>query len=111
MIPRFHLSTLLLLLTISALVVAWIVDRSALIDKIEPDTDRITLVYRVSNAPAGDVIKKLSELYPNQLFLPSKRNSIIVNTARRERDRIEIIIEHLDLRGGALNVESMAEDK
>ena len=93
---RFRLSTLLLILTVFAILIAWIVDHRSLSQKLRPDIERITFIQALSNAKNGDMITQLQDLFPDQVFMYNKMNSIMIHTTMRERDRIKKIIEHLD---------------
>ena len=94
---RFRLSTLVLLVTIAAILAGWFVDRRSLKGQIDPPEMRQTLVYRLTNAKAMQVATRLNELYPEQRAIVGKQNSVFVNVEERLVPQLEIIIHYLDL--------------
>lgn len=108
-----RLSTLLLLLTICAILVAWFVDHRKLRAQIEPPPpkDKISMIYRLSNASSDLVAQKLAALYPEQHFLPGTTailpgasqqqaaKSVVVRIDVNLRDQIDIMMEYFDRQG------------
>jgi len=108
---RIRLSTLILLVTIFAVLAAWFVDHRQLRAQIKPPEIKTVVVYKLSNASAQRVIDELTKLYPKQEFIhgsvgkPSgftksqQNNSVIVSSDTSVRDQIDIIMRHFDRKG------------
>ena len=96
---QISLSTLLLLVTMIALLLAWWIDRSALKAQIPEKPNRTTLVFTIQNGSAGAIAKKLQEIFDQNLVTlvaDEATNSLIVNADQKKQEQIRIMFKHLD---------------
>ena len=105
---HFQLSSMLLLITIIAILVAWYVDRSKLQAQIKPVEGKLAMIFRLSNASPNLVIGELKRLYPDQIFISGssgitsgmnqsdRERSVIASIDQSLHDQIEIIIQYYD---------------
>ena len=105
---QLGLSSLLLVVTIAAVLTAWFVDHHNLRSQIKPLERKFVAVCQLQNASPARVMSELSILYPGQRFVsgatgnPSgmtksqQDQSVIVSCDESVRDQIGIIIQHFD---------------
>ena len=105
---QLGLSSLLLVVTIAAVLTGWFVDHQNLRSQIKPVERKFVTVYQLQNASPARVMSELSILYPAQRFVsgatgkPSgmtksqQDQSVIVSCDESVRDQIGIIIQHFD---------------
>ena len=119
---RLQLSTLLLIVTIFAVLSAWLIDHRNLRSQIKPPETKFVAVYQLGNASASRVQSELSQLNPDQRFIVDttgkptgipnmqQNQSVIVACDASVRDQIEIIIRHFDRSNtDMLEIETVAE--
>ena len=99
---QLQLSSLLLIVVIFAVLLAWLADHRSLQSQIKPPEKKVSVVYQLQNASAHRVARKLSTLYPDQRFVvlhPYKshpRKSVIAACNESVQEQIAIIIRHFD---------------
>ncbi|MDB4766141.1 hypothetical protein OAG71_00490 [bacterium] len=119
---RLQLSSLLFIVTIFAVLSAWLVDHRNLRSQIKPAETKFAVVYQLQNASVNRVISELSSLYPNQRFVSvsnkkltgiaktQQDQSVIVACDASVRHQIAIIIQHFDRKNtDMIEIETVAE--
>lgn len=97
---RFSLAWLLGVLTISAVLIAWLADHRRLVEQIGPQPQKTAVLYPLSNASARLASERLNELFQSERILPDPTsNAIIVNAERINHERIRMILLHIDRKG------------
>ena len=119
---RIQLSNLLLVVTIFAILAAWLVDHRKLHAQIEPPERKTVFVYHLANASPDRVIEELSRLYPTQQFIPGAKakpsgmtkseqdKTVTAATDVSLREQVGILIEHFDRTGTDLTDDPKVAD-
>lgn len=96
----FSLATLLVVLTLCAILLGWLVDHRRLVEQIGPPPQRTTKVYRLSHASVDLVAKELSKLFDaNTIRSEPISNSIFIAAEEVDSARIEMILRLVDRKG------------
>ena len=105
---RLRLSSLLLIVTVCAILFAWLVDHRNLRSQIKQPETKFSAIYSLRYASARRVVSELSLLYPDQRFIedksgtmtvvpsPQTQQAVIVSCDASVREQIAIIIRHFD---------------
>ena len=102
---QIRLSTLLLLMTLFAVVAGWAVDRWKLAAQIEPPVPRSLFTFKLKNASAKLVAAKLNELYDGTVvgektfpfvFLCGDDRSFVANASDLEVWQVRALLQHFD---------------
>lgn len=96
----FSLATLLVVLTLCAILLGWLVDHRRLVEQIGPPPQRTVKVYRFSYASVDMVAKELSELF-DSITIRSEptTNSLIIAAEEVDSAPIEMILRLADRKG------------
>jgi hypothetical protein len=94
---RFSLTTLLGVLTLCGVLLAWYVDHCQLKEQI-PSPPRLEMMtYRLSHASAESAGRKLNEVFESDTVVcETVSNSIIVGAERKVHDQIQLMLLHID---------------
>ena len=94
---RFSLAALMVVLTVFAILLAWLADHCRLVKQIPAQPQKLLKVYQLSFASAELATQQLSELFPSYGFACDlNSNDVIVNASKIDHDRIQMIIQYID---------------
>ena len=94
--PRVRLSTLLLIVTVAACLLAWWLDHQRLASQINT-AEPIIIVYRLQYLEAEDVSKIIQDAYKDQMLgVDANSNSLIVTATPDVHQKLELQLRTLD---------------
>jgi len=95
--PRFTIASLLVLLTLAAILLAWMLDHQRLKSQIHENLNETTGVYRLSNTSAAAAIKEIAPLFTSEkISCEPQSNSVIVCASPAETAKIELMLRYID---------------
>ena len=95
--PRFTIASLLVLLTLAAVLLAWMLDHQRLKSQIHENLNETTGVYRLSNTSAAEAIKEIAPLFTSEkISCEPQSNSVIVCASPAETAKIELMLRYID---------------